>query len=129
MTTETLAGQAPAAPARRLSPLTGIRNSLTLTWRSILKIRTNSEDLLGLSLQPIMFLLLFTYVFGGAIAHGSVHAYLEYVLPGIIVQTVLFATLGTGLMLNRTSPRACSTGSAACRSRAGRRSRGRSWAT
>ena len=78
-----------------------MRHSFTLTWRSVLKIRTNSEDLLGLSLQPIMFLLLFTYVFGGAIAHGSVHAYLQYVLPGILVQTVLFATLGTGLMLNQ----------------------------
>jgi oleandomycin transport system permease protein len=86
---------------RRLSPVTGLRNSLTLTWRSVLKIRTNSEDLLGLSLQPIMLLLLFTYVFGGAIAHGNVRAYLDYVLPGILVQTVLFATLGTGLMLNQ----------------------------
>src|ERR1700685_3061570 len=88
-------------PARRLSLLTGLRNSLTLTWRSVLKIRTNSEDLLGLSLQPIMFMLLFTYVFGGAIEHGSTHAYLQFVLPGILVQTVLFATLGTGLMLNQ----------------------------
>jgi oleandomycin transport system permease protein len=79
----------------------GLRNSFTLTWRSVLKIRTNSEDLIGLSLQPIMFLLLFTYVFGGAIAHGSTHKYLQYVLPGILVQTVLFATLGTGLMLNQ----------------------------
>jgi oleandomycin transport system permease protein len=92
---------APAAPPRRPSPVTGVRNSLTLTWRSVLKIRTNSEDLIGLSLQPIMLLLLFTYVFGGAIAHGNVRAYLDYVLPGILVQTVLFATLGTGLMLNQ----------------------------
>src|SRR5580704_5934874 len=89
------------APARRLSALAGLRNSFTLTWRSVLKIRTNSEDLIGLSLQPIMFLLLFTYVFGGAIAHGSTHNYLQYVLPGILVQTVVFATLGTGLMLNQ----------------------------
>jgi oleandomycin transport system permease protein len=100
LSTAALTASQPAAPARHLSPLAGIRQSLTLTWRSVLKIRTNSEDLIGLSLQPIMFLLLFTYVFGGAIAHGSVHDYLEYVLPGIIVQTVLFATLGTGLMLN-----------------------------
>jgi len=98
VTTATLT--APAAPARTLSPLTGLRNSLTLTWRSVLKIRTNSEDLIGLSLQPIMFLLLFVYVFGGAIS-GSPHGYLQYVLPGILVQTVLFATLGTGLMLNQ----------------------------
>ena len=98
MTTATLDRR---APARRLSAVAGLRNSFTLTWRSVLKIRTNSEDLIGLSLQPIMFLLLFTYVFGGAIAHGSTHNYLQYVLPGILVQTVLFATLGTGLMLNQ----------------------------
>jgi ABC transporter DrrB family efflux protein len=100
MTTATL-GQPLAPPARKLSAAQGLRQSFTLTWRSVLKIRTNSEDLIGLSLQPIMFLLLFTYVFGGAIAHGDVHLYLQYVLPGIIVQTVLFATLGTGLMLNQ----------------------------
>jgi oleandomycin transport system permease protein len=87
-------------PARKRRPLAGLQQSFTLTWRSVLKIRTNAEDLVGLSLQPVMFLLLFTYVFGGAISH-NVHAYLQYVLPGILVQTVLFATLGTGLMLNQ----------------------------
>jgi oleandomycin transport system permease protein len=86
-------------PARRLSLLDGLRNTFTLTWRSVLKIRTNSEDLLGLSLQPIMFLVLFTYVFGGGLA-GSTHKYLQYALPGILVMTVIFGTMGTGLMLN-----------------------------
>ncbi len=59
------------------------------------------EDVFGLSLQPITFLLLFTYVFGGAIAHGSTHTYLQYELPGLLVMTVVFATLGTGLTLNQ----------------------------
>jgi oleandomycin transport system permease protein len=90
-----------ATPARRLSPVDGLRNTFTLTWRSLLKIRTNMEDVLGLSLQPIMFLVLFTYVFGGAIAHGSIHTYLQYALPGILVMSVAFATIGTGLMLNQ----------------------------
>jgi ABC transporter DrrB family efflux protein len=89
------------APGRRIGPLGGLRNTFTLTWRSVLKIRTNMEDVIGLSLQPIMFLLLFTYVFGGAIGHGSIHDYLEYELPGLLVMTVVFATLGTGLMLNQ----------------------------
>src|SRR5580692_4366348 len=89
------------APARRLSLRGGLRNTFTLTWRSVLKIRTNMEDLLGLSLQPITFLLLFTYVLGGAIVHGSTHTYLQYELPGLLVMTVVFATLGTGLMLNQ----------------------------
>jgi oleandomycin transport system permease protein len=103
VTTATLgvSGPGSTAPARRVGMLSGLRHSFTLTWRSVLKIRTNAEDLLGLSLQPIMFLLLFTYVFGGAIAHGDTRAYLQYVMPGILVQTVLFATLGTGLMLNQ----------------------------
>jgi oleandomycin transport system permease protein len=97
------AGSGPAvpAPSRRIGPLAGLRNTFTLTWRSVLKIRTNMEDVIGLSLQPIMFLILFTYVFGGAIAHGSTHAYLQYELPGLLVMTVVFATLGTGLMLNQ----------------------------
>jgi oleandomycin transport system permease protein len=92
-----------AIPAltRRQTPLGGMRNTFTLTWRSVLKIRTNMEDVIGLSLQPIMFLVLFTYVFGGAIAHGSTHEYLQYELPGLLVMTVVFATLGTGLMLNQ----------------------------
>jgi oleandomycin transport system permease protein len=94
-------GPALPAPSRRIGPLGGLRNTFTLTWRSVLKIRTNMEDVIGLSLQPIMFLLLFTYVFGGAIAHGSTHAYLQYELPGLMVMTVVFATLGTGLMLNQ----------------------------
>jgi oleandomycin transport system permease protein len=87
-------------PARRLSPAAGLRNTFTLTWRSVLKLKTNSEDLLGLSLQPIMYLLLFTYVFGGALS-GNIHRYLEFSVPGILVLSVVFATLGTGLMLNQ----------------------------
>lgn len=88
------------SPGRRLSPAAGLRNTATLTWRSVLKLRTNSEDLLGLSLQPIMYLLLFTYVFGGALS-GNIHKYLEFSVPGILVLSVVFATLGTGLMLNQ----------------------------
>ncbi len=99
MTTTFAPAPAPA-PARRLSPATGLRNSLTLTWRSVLKIKTNAEDLFGLSLTPIMYLLLFTYVFGGAIS-GNTHTYLQFELPGILVLTVVFATLGTGFMLNQ----------------------------
>jgi len=90
----------PATPARRLSPLTGLANTFTLTWRSLLKLRTNYEDVLGLSLTPIMYLLLFTYVFGGAIS-GDVHRYLQFELPGILVLSVIFSTLGTGMTLSQ----------------------------
>ena len=50
-------------------------------------------------IQPILFVLLFVYVFGGAIA-GSSRQYVQFVIPGIIVQTVVFATAVTGIGLN-----------------------------
>ncbi|MHB1593381.1 MAG: ABC transporter permease [Streptosporangiaceae bacterium] len=98
MTTTT--GVAGGIEPGRLGLGDGLRHTFTLTWRSVLKIRTNLEDVVGLSLQPIMFLLLFTYVFGGAIAGGT-HQYLQFELPGLLVMTVVFATMGTGLMLNQ----------------------------
>jgi oleandomycin transport system permease protein len=97
MTATTISG---TELARRPGLVRGAQQTLTLTWRSVLKIRTNMEDVLGLSMNPIMFLLLFTYVFGGAIAGGT-HKYLQFALPGILVLSVVFATLGTGLMLNQ----------------------------
>jgi oleandomycin transport system permease protein len=101
MTTATLSGPAPVAGlARRPSPATAVANSLTLGWRSVLKIKTNPEDLVGLWLQPIMYLVLFTYVFGGAISGGT-HKYLQQSLPGVLVLSVVFATLGTGMMLSQ----------------------------
>ena len=101
MTTATLPAPAPGPVlARRPSPATAVANSFTLAWRSVLKIKTNPEDLFGLWLQPIMYLILFTYVFGGAIA-GSTHTYLQLSLPGVLVLSVVFATLGTGMMLSQ----------------------------
>jgi oleandomycin transport system permease protein len=101
MTAATIPAPVPApAPARRLSPVAALGNALTLGWRSVLKIKTNPEDLWGLLLQPIMYLVLFTYVFGGSIAGGT-HKYLQYSLPGILVLSVTFATLGTGMMLSQ----------------------------
>ncbi len=89
----------PALP-RRPSPAAALANSFTLAWRSVLKIKTNPEDLFGLWLQPIMYLVLFTYVFGGAISGGT-HRYLQLSLPGVLVLSVVFATLGTGMMLSQ----------------------------
>jgi oleandomycin transport system permease protein len=99
MTTATLPASVPVL-ARRPGPATAVANSFTLAWRSVLKIRTNPEDLFGLLLQPIMYLILFTYVFGGAIS-GGVHQYLQFSLPGVLVLSVVFATMGTGMMLSQ----------------------------
>jgi oleandomycin transport system permease protein len=86
-------------PAVRVTPLEGLRQTGTLAWRTLVQVRHNPYELLDFSLQPIMFVLLFTYVFGGAIA-GSTGAYLTFALPGIIVMNMLFVTMYVGLGLN-----------------------------
>jgi oleandomycin transport system permease protein len=83
----------------RVSPIVAVRNTATLAWRTLVQIKHNPFELLDFSVQPIMFLVLFTYVFGGAIS-GSTADYLAFGLPGIIVQNLLFATLNTGVGLN-----------------------------
>ena len=85
--------------APRVSPGQGLRQSFSLAWRTLVSIKHNPGELLDFSIQPVMFVLLFTFVFGGAIS-GSPHSYLMFALPGIIVQNALFATLNTGMGLS-----------------------------
>jgi oleandomycin transport system permease protein len=85
--------------APRVGPLEGVRQTVSLAWRTLVQIRHNPLELIDFSIQPVMFLLLFTYVFGGAIG-GSPHAYLMFALPGIIVQNSLFTTLNTATGLS-----------------------------
>src|SRR5919108_4983380 len=83
----------------RVGPLATVRHALTIAWRSLVQIRHNPMELGDLSLQPLMFVVLFAYVFGGAIA-GSPKAYLQFGLAGIICQNALFLTMNTGMALN-----------------------------
>jgi oleandomycin transport system permease protein len=76
-----------------------LRNTGTLAWRTLVQLRHNPFELMDFSIQPVIFLVLFTYVFGGAIS-GSPGEYLTYGLAGIIVQNLLFSTLNTGVGLN-----------------------------
>jgi oleandomycin transport system permease protein len=82
-----------------MSPTRAARHGLTLGWRSLLKLKHSPDQLLDVLLLPITFVLVFVFLFGKAVA-GDWHAYLNYVLPGIAVQTLLFATMGTALALN-----------------------------
>ncbi len=93
----TIAPPRPITP--RVSPLEGLRQTMTLAWRTLVQVRHNPWELGDFSIQPIMFVLLFTYVFGGAIA-GSTGAYLTFALPGIIVMNMLFVTMYVGTGLN-----------------------------
>ena len=73
--------------------------SLTFGWRALLKIKHVPEQLFDVTAFPIMFTLMFTYLFGGALA-GSTQEYIQFLLPGILVQTVIFITIYTGMGLN-----------------------------
>lgn len=77
----------------------GLSASLTFGWRGMLKVKHVPEQLLDVTITPVMFVLMFTYIFGGAIA-GSTGKYLDYLLPGILVMSVLFTTVYSGVALN-----------------------------
>src|SRR6266545_2832257 len=89
----------PIGLSARVAPLAAVRHALTLAWRSLVQIKHNPMELIDLSLQPLMFVLLFAYVFGGAIS-GSVHDFLQFGLAGIITQNALFLTMNTAVALN-----------------------------
>jgi ABC-2 type transport system permease protein len=73
--------------------------SLTFGWRAILKIKHVPEQLFDVTAFPIIMTLMFTYLFGGALA-GSTRAYLQFFLPGIMVTSVVMITMYTGVGLN-----------------------------
>ncbi|MQA09947.1 MAG: ABC transporter permease [Pseudonocardiaceae bacterium] len=92
---------APTAPELnpRVSPVEGVRQSLTLAWRTVVQVRHNPWELGDFSIQPIMFVLMFTFMFGGAIM-GDWSSYLTFMLPGMLVMNMLFVTLYVGQGLN-----------------------------
>jgi ABC-2 type transport system permease protein len=83
----------------RPSPATALGSSLAFAWRALLKIKHVPMQLFDVTFFPIMFVVLFTYLFGGALA-GSPREYLQMLLPGILVMTVTFTTIYTGMALN-----------------------------
>ena len=95
--TETL--QAALTPRTRPPVPGGLSASLTFGWRALLKIKHVPQQLFDVRAFPIMFTLLFTFLFGGAL-EGSTRAYAQFAIPGILVQTVAFITMYTGIALN-----------------------------
>ncbi|MGO1317730.1 MAG: ABC transporter permease [Cellulomonadaceae bacterium] len=80
----------------RSSPVSA---TLTFAHRALLKITHVPEQLFDVTLSPIIFTLMFTYLFGGAIA-GDTSSYLQFLLPGIVVQSVLLISVYTGFTIN-----------------------------
>src|SRR5918997_2201776 len=85
-------GRRPARPSAASA-------AMTFGWRQMLKIKHVPEQLLDVTITPVLFLLMFTYLFGGAVA-GSTSEYLQFLLPGVLVQSVLFTCVYSGVTLN-----------------------------
>lgn len=78
---------------------TALSASVTFGWRAMLKIKHVPEQLFDVTAFPIMMVLMYTYLFGGAIA-GSVSAYIQFLLPGILTMSVVMITMYTGVAVN-----------------------------
>jgi len=90
---------APSLSESRAHP---VGDALTLAWRNLLNIRRNPQLLVFATIQPIVFVLMFRYVFGGAINTASLGGipYVDFLMPGIFVQTVVFGALTTAVGLS-----------------------------
>ncbi|MEU5867667.1 ABC transporter permease [Nonomuraea sp. NPDC047529] len=107
-TTETATTYSPAAdvlgtvlaPAAKPPRPSAWSASVTFGWRAILKIKHVPEQLFDVTAFPLMMTLMFTYLFGGALA-GSPTDYLQFLLPGIMVSSVVMITMYTGVEVNK----------------------------
>jgi ABC-2 type transport system permease protein len=75
-----------------------LSNTVAMAWRGLLKIKRTPEQLFDVTFQPILLTVMFTYIFGGAIA-GTPEDYLPFIVPGILVQTVIMTSIVTGVQL------------------------------
>jgi ABC transporter DrrB family efflux protein len=79
--------------------LYGVSDTLVLAKRSLLRIPRQPDLLVGFTIQPILFILLFVYVLGGAIQTPGFDDYVDFLMPGIIVQSIAFGGFVTALGL------------------------------
>ena len=87
------------APGERPPRASALSAALAFGWRGMLKVKHVPEQLLDVTITPVMFVLMFTYLFGGAIA-GSTGEYLNFILPGLLVMSVTFTTVYAGVAIN-----------------------------
>ena len=74
-------------------------SALAFGWRGMLKVKHVPEQLIDVTITPVMFVLMFTYLFGGAI-EGSTGEYRDYLMPGVLAMAVIFTTVYSGIAIN-----------------------------
>src|SRR6476620_2583112 len=98
-------------PARRPVPQAAVtgaasggyfRHIVAIAKRSLIKMVRTPAALIDVTLQPIIFLLLFTYIFGGAISGSSAH-YLQFLLPGLLTPSIAQAGVAFGFNVTATT--------------------------
>jgi oleandomycin transport system permease protein len=77
-----------------------VRHAFVLAKRNLIKTARTPEQLIDVTLQPVIFLILFVYVFGGALGGGSRHDYLEFLLPGLLGQGIAMGSIALGQNMN-----------------------------
>ena len=97
MTTTTFPATVPVT-TERSSLVKAASDTMAITWRNLLMLRRVPQLLVFSTIQPVLFVLMFRYVFGGAIRVPGVR-YVDYLMPGIFAQTVAFGSINTGVGL------------------------------
>lgn len=119
MTTTTLIGNpAPALPvavARTHGPLRKASDVAVLFARNLVHISREPFQLSDVTIQPVLFTLMFVYVFGAGVVLPGGASYTDFAIPGLLVLNQVTATVGTAVGLSRTSTPGSSTGSGPCR--------------
>ncbi len=91
----------PSVLAAEARPHAGnvVRDAMTMTWRNLLRLTRNPELIVFSTVQPVIFVLMFVYVFGGAITIPGGIPYVDFLMAGVWVQSVTFGALNTGVGL------------------------------
>src|SRR4051794_28628852 len=76
-----------------------VNDAMTVCWRNLIAMSRQPQVLVFSTIQPIIFVIMFRYVFGGAIAIPGVNHYVDYLMPGVFAQTVVFGSVQTGVGL------------------------------
>jgi ABC transporter DrrB family efflux protein len=90
------ASELPGGSAHRVTPAIAVTDGVVVAWRNLLSMLRTPEVLVFSSIQPIIFVLMFRFVFGGAITVPG-QSYVNFLMPGIFIQTVAFGSVTTAI--------------------------------